>query len=278
MRTVRALLVLLAAAAAESWIWQPVEAGGQGSAVQVPIYEYDPTFPKPMSETWAIGPIGGMAVDRAGSSLRRAAPGRAGEHRALRRRRRHAAQGLVLRSRAARARVRSRRRAGAIVGRARAGLRLAAVRARHLRRSQGQRLAGRQRRQGRHAAEVHPGREVPAAVRQARREQGQRRHQQPARPGEPDGGRDDQRGVRRRRLRQQARHRPRRRHAGVQAAVGRVREPSATMPTSGPSIPMRRRPGSSGCRTTSRSRGTASSTWPTVRTTASRSSARTAPT
>jgi NHL repeat-containing protein len=33
-------------------------------AVQVPIFEYDPTFPKPMNETWAIGPIGGLAVDR----------------------------------------------------------------------------------------------------------------------------------------------------------------------------------------------------------------------
>src|SRR5215831_20154800 len=33
--------------------------------VQVPIFEYDPTFPKPLpNETWAIGAIGGMAVDR----------------------------------------------------------------------------------------------------------------------------------------------------------------------------------------------------------------------
>ena len=33
-------------------------------SVQVPIYEYDPTFPKPMPENWAIGAIGGIAVDR----------------------------------------------------------------------------------------------------------------------------------------------------------------------------------------------------------------------
>jgi len=33
-------------------------------SVQVPIFEYDPTFPKPMPENWAIGAIGGMAVDR----------------------------------------------------------------------------------------------------------------------------------------------------------------------------------------------------------------------
>jgi hypothetical protein len=31
---------------------------------QVPIFEYDPTFPKPLPENWAIGAIGGMAVDR----------------------------------------------------------------------------------------------------------------------------------------------------------------------------------------------------------------------
>ena len=37
---------------------------GQAQTVQVPIFEYDPTFPKPLPETWAIGPIGGMAVDR----------------------------------------------------------------------------------------------------------------------------------------------------------------------------------------------------------------------
>jgi hypothetical protein len=37
---------------------------GQGEGGQVPIFEYDPTFPKPLPENWAIGPIGGLAVDR----------------------------------------------------------------------------------------------------------------------------------------------------------------------------------------------------------------------
>ena len=32
--------------------------------LQVPIFEYDPTFPKPLPENWAIGAIGGIAVDR----------------------------------------------------------------------------------------------------------------------------------------------------------------------------------------------------------------------
>ena len=37
---------------------------GQAQNVQIPIFEYDPTFPKPLPENWAIGPIGGLAVDR----------------------------------------------------------------------------------------------------------------------------------------------------------------------------------------------------------------------
>src|SRR5258708_7014925 len=31
--------------------------------VQVPKFQYDPTFPQPLPEKWAIGAIGGMAVD-----------------------------------------------------------------------------------------------------------------------------------------------------------------------------------------------------------------------
>src|SRR3989441_2408817 len=31
--------------------------------VQVPKFRYDPTFPQPLPERWAIGAIGGMAVD-----------------------------------------------------------------------------------------------------------------------------------------------------------------------------------------------------------------------
>ena len=31
--------------------------------MQVPKFQYDPSFPQPLPETWAIGPIGGMAVD-----------------------------------------------------------------------------------------------------------------------------------------------------------------------------------------------------------------------
>ena len=31
--------------------------------VQVPKFQYDPSFPQPLPEKWAIGPIGGMAID-----------------------------------------------------------------------------------------------------------------------------------------------------------------------------------------------------------------------
>src|SRR4026209_3029557 len=37
---------------------------GRAQDVQVPIFEYDPTFPRPLPANWAIGPIGGLAVDR----------------------------------------------------------------------------------------------------------------------------------------------------------------------------------------------------------------------
>src|SRR5215510_10922990 len=38
--------------------------GQAQSNVQVPKFQYDPTFPQPLPEKWAIGAIGGMAVDR----------------------------------------------------------------------------------------------------------------------------------------------------------------------------------------------------------------------
>ena len=66
--TAMALVAGLAWIVAAPLAW-PGPPPGQAPALQapgatVPIFEYDPTFPKPMKETWAIGPIGGMAVDR----------------------------------------------------------------------------------------------------------------------------------------------------------------------------------------------------------------------
>jgi len=37
--------------------------GQSQQSVQVPKFQYDPTFPQPLPEKWAIGAIGGMAVD-----------------------------------------------------------------------------------------------------------------------------------------------------------------------------------------------------------------------
>src|SRR5467141_3405875 len=37
--------------------------GQSRQSVQVPKFQYDPTFPQPLPEKWAIGAIGGMAVD-----------------------------------------------------------------------------------------------------------------------------------------------------------------------------------------------------------------------
>ena len=41
-----------------------VVAGQSQQTQQVPKFQYDPSFPQPLPETWAIGPIGGIAVDR----------------------------------------------------------------------------------------------------------------------------------------------------------------------------------------------------------------------
>jgi hypothetical protein len=40
-----------------------VAFGQSPQHVQVPKFQYDPTFPRPLPENWAIGAIGGMAVD-----------------------------------------------------------------------------------------------------------------------------------------------------------------------------------------------------------------------
>src|SRR5262245_35800298 len=49
---------LVAVVVALPLIWNTGPAA-QGPAGGVPIFEYDPTFPKPMRENWAIGAIGG---------------------------------------------------------------------------------------------------------------------------------------------------------------------------------------------------------------------------
>ena len=37
--------------------------GQSQRTIEIPKFQYDPTFPQPLPEDWAIGAIGGMAVD-----------------------------------------------------------------------------------------------------------------------------------------------------------------------------------------------------------------------
>ena len=67
---------------------------------------------------------------------------------------------------------------------------------------------------------------VPAAGRPARQEQGEPRHRELQQRRRHLRVCEDQRGVRRRRLREPARHGPRRRHRRVQTDVGRLRQPA----------------------------------------------------
>src|SRR5881397_3917356 len=89
--------------------------------VQVPKFQYDPTFPQPLPEMWAIGAIGGMAVDSHDHIwvLHRPAP--------LQKNERFAGAAMtppsgVLHSGAAGPRVRPGRQAARIMGRLRRGL------------------------------------------------------------------------------------------------------------------------------------------------------------
>jgi hypothetical protein len=62
--TVRIMASAIAIACVAGWTASRDRVDAQTAGAQVPIFEYDPTFPKPLPETWAIGPIGGLAVDR----------------------------------------------------------------------------------------------------------------------------------------------------------------------------------------------------------------------
>ena len=62
IRITGTLVAAVACAVSFTTVDHGVTALAQGT--QVPIFEYDPTFPKPLPEKWAIGPIGGLAVDR----------------------------------------------------------------------------------------------------------------------------------------------------------------------------------------------------------------------
>ena len=138
----------------------------KGSSVSAPMFEVDPLWPKPLPNHWLLGLTIGIWVDDQDHVwiIHRGA-GDAAQQRARRRAQPPIAE--CCRTRAAGPGVRSGRQPGALLGRARPGLRMAAVQPRHPRRLQGQRLDRRQRREGRAPAEVHQGRQVPAAGRHA---------------------------------------------------------------------------------------------------------------
>jgi hypothetical protein len=60
----RTHIIAASMAVACAILWTTARDRVAAQNVQIPIFEYDPTFPKPLPETWAIGPIGGLAVDR----------------------------------------------------------------------------------------------------------------------------------------------------------------------------------------------------------------------
>jgi len=62
MNRERALAAAIGLAFGATWMMS-VAFGQSQQNVQVPKFRYDPTFPQPLPEKWAIGAIGGMAVD-----------------------------------------------------------------------------------------------------------------------------------------------------------------------------------------------------------------------
>ena len=59
VRTTATIVLALGVA----WTLSRGLAGQSQQNVQVPRFQYDPSFPQPLPEKWAIGAIGGMAVD-----------------------------------------------------------------------------------------------------------------------------------------------------------------------------------------------------------------------
>ena len=119
--------------------------------------------------------------------------------------------------------IRCRRQLRAGLGRRWCRLRLALVGARHLRRSEGLRL-GRRSGQRRSDSDVHQGRQVRHADREGRPEEDEQGHEEFLEACRRVRLREDERTVRRRRLRKQTDHRIRRGYGCVQAHVGCVRK------------------------------------------------------
>ena len=233
-------------------------------------------WPKPLPNHWVYGNVIGVGVDtkdhvyiihRGAGSLEPKEICAAANPPLVR----------VLRAGAAGGRVRRRRQLRARVGRSGPGLRVARVEPRHHARHQGQRVHRRQRRPGRPHPEVHAGRQVRQAVRLRLRQRRQQRHVRVQQGREDLARRKGERGLRRRRLRQQPRRGDRHGHRQDQALLGRLRQQAGRHATSAPTTRARRSRSSSATRCTAPSRPTTAwSTSAIARTTASRCSRRTA--
>ena len=201
----------------QAWLqtW-PGQAAGGGAG-----FEVDPLWPKPLPNHWLLGRTIGVWVDEQDHVwiIHRGAATLNANERALELKSRR-----VLHCRAAGAGVRPGRQPGAR-GAARAGLRVARVEPRHPRRRQGQRLDRRQRRRRTRRCSSSPSDgKFLMQVGQLGDEHGQQRSRE-LRPGGEDLGRpEDQRGLHRRRLQQQARRRARCRHRQDEALLGRLRQ------------------------------------------------------
>ncbi len=62
-KRILAAIAVVVALVAMSTVRNDGVSGQVQPNAQVPKFQYDPSFPQPLPERWAIGPIGGMAVD-----------------------------------------------------------------------------------------------------------------------------------------------------------------------------------------------------------------------
>ena len=235
-------------------------------------FEVDPTFPKPLPNHWLLGADDRRRRRRAGSRLDRPSR-RSASCPARRGARPESADRDVLLEGAADPRVRSgrqpRRATGAARARATSGRRRTTASRSTTRATSGSAATAAT---DRSILKFTQDGKFVAQFGQLGQEHGQQRHRE-LRPARRSSSTEDQRGVHRRRLRQQARGRDRRRHRQVQALLGRVRQQAGRHRTSAATIRTRRRSSSSAARCTAPScRTTASSTSATARTIASRSS------
>ena len=239
-----------------------VEAAG----VQAPRFEVDPMWPKPLPNHWIMGNMIGVSVDARTTSGSFTAPAPLEAQGNLRHH--QSPRPPIAARRAAGARIRRSRQSDRPLGRSRPGLRLARLEPRHHRRLQRQRVDRRQRPRPAAPGDAPVEGQCAAAApfndnMILKFTQDGKFLMQIGKPGQSKGSNDienlkgagedvrrseDQRTVRRRRLRQPSRDRVRRRHRQVQAALGRLRPQARRHQSRAATIPMLRPRSSSAIR------------------------------